>query len=809
MAVSKISSWLGTHNFTEFIFRTKYDLYADMSNPSATPYIRLNGCRFRSTENDPDQLGIRAPFTVEIKIGDAETGYTFTTGTTQGQEEGYIYDLDHDMIYGSYYYIDLSSNQNITIPGNATPFLISVKVTDRNNVEYTFTEPACGPASVGLTGSTSITTGEVSTYTLASSVQSTEYYDVESIMSYALPSPGNSYVYYSVKGYADEYTPTSRMADPFDEISFLPLKYEASTGTVAPANDPNHMNYIEISCYYNTHDGYFADRYTSDGRPVDSPQILIGYAYLPVTVTAGTDPVNPDFAPELESKYYNGNIEAHTSTFGGPVQGETQYQVVFQFVHDTTTSISSAMKYGSYFKSIRVDDYTSGTLVSNTYSREFNSFRYSTSLSSAGSNKRIVFTFTTTLGNVYTYTETLEVIPYSPPTLTTYRARRCSPTSSTIGADIYTYDGNRYIIDDYGEYCLIEWGISVSPLNNHNIKELRIYEPRYPASGSSNYRTRYITPDTYTSSGFYVVPANGELSYDVEMYLYDSFRSITRTAALNTVLAIMDFLKGGSGLAFGKVAELSDTFDVHRNWTLRMPQTIMIGNYGPSGESVNLSNWMASTASRIQTIVDNRPVMIYGEVPTDNPYVNYGHWFDDLNAVCIPSGYGTVQDNYQYRYFIVRTEGYVRAAMKLIRAVTVSRRYLYVDVDYAQTFASPTWYGSPTFRTTIYVMSTEPTTVDQSTGVPNGTILTSRALYGELGRQGADYDGLQYESIYDDYEHDTKNYIDVSRWMGQNVWIAISVAGGLSSGQGAGIVGRLEIHEMSFRKNVITDNTNY
>ena len=142
-----------------------------------------------------------------------------------------------------------------------------------------------------------------------------------------------------------------------------------------------------------------------------------------------------------------------------------------------------------------------------------------------------------------------QVYDYWDPELPTFAIHRCKS------------DGTN---DDAGAFVKIEWGISVAPLGNQNSKSLTIVHPQ----GSST-----PTLSSYSASGFLIVAADIEHSYDITATLTDDLGSCTRTMRLSTAGAILDIHNGGDGIAFGKVAELSDTLEVTADWDVILNTT--------------------------------------------------------------------------------------------------------------------------------------------------------------------------------------------------------------------------------------------
>lgn len=61
-----------------------------------------------------------------------------------------------------------------------------------------------------------------------------------------------------------------------------------------------------------------------------------------------------------------------------------------------------------------------------------------------------------------------------------------------------------------------------------------------------------------------------EYSFDVRYTLKDTFSSISIQEIISTAAVVMDFKRGGKGVAVGKVAEDEYVFEVSEDWDVRV-----------------------------------------------------------------------------------------------------------------------------------------------------------------------------------------------------------------------------------------------
>lgn len=768
MAVSHFATWQGEHELGEnLILEMKYAVYADMSNGNVQPFIRLNGCRVRSKRDVSSQISTRAPLTIKIQLNGEGTRYSFSSGSNIQHQDGTMYDMDTGE-WDGYYYINFSSSTNINIPKNGEEFTLNLAVTTKNNEEYEIIQHACGPVSNTLTGPTSIDTGTVSTYALLNAVWNDAHYMVEATMHTHFPSEGGTGYMYN--GFASEYSPASSEPNEFSQISFVPLRNNATVGDVGRARISYESgNYIVYSHYYYTGDPDFGE--TKGYTTIGPKRILIATYSLGVTVTARAEvnaALRPDFDRVIHIDHSSpDNIDDQIARYGAAIQSKAYYDVWISYENFT----AKMLKYGAKFTSATFTDYLDGTPVVGNTRIEGSHVRYTHGyITNAGNNLIVQYRMTDSYGFVTTYTDTIDVRPYSDPVFTEHSVRRCSLVEEGSGSDYYPYDGNIYKVNDYGEYALIEWGINVTPLDDINSKHLEI-------RGVNGVWT--INLPSYACNGYFVTPADPEKSYDVNFTLRDDFVTVKYTVPLNTALAAIDFLRGGNGMAFGKVAEDPWTFDIHRDWNLAMPYSTYVQNYNLDGTSVNLYDWLQRCMTRMQAIIDNRDVLIYGSSYDRGTGIAtpYQLW-DGSTASCIPAEYGTVSyPGHGGVMTLNRVRANSFAGLLIGDGIIVQRTYLKFasgSSGWTQSFIAQGW-GKTDPKPTIYIMGSKPTTINQSTGVPNGTILTTRTLAMTMHDVGESVDG--YTTGYG-YTDNIK--IDISSYLGSQIWILIVVRNGSS-----------------------------
>lgn len=146
----------------------------------------------------------------------------------------------------------------------------------------------------------------------------------------------------------------------------------------------------------------------------------------------------------------------------------------------------------------------------------------------------------------------ISVEPYAPPKILSCTSKRCNSTGT---------------LTDDGTYVKGEIDYTFYGINDKNELTRKVY---YKKSSVS----------TWTDSGVEYLPhsafvfGNGSISadstYDIKYVLTDTFGSVSVINALSTAAVVMDFKKGGKGIAVGKVAETDNCFEIAPNWNLKM-----------------------------------------------------------------------------------------------------------------------------------------------------------------------------------------------------------------------------------------------
>lgn len=256
--------------------------------------------------------------------------------------------------------------------------------------------------------------------------------------------------------------------------------------------------------------------------PVKNKPQIIGEQYIDFTPKTTSD-----MAPSLTITTADAKT-AIASKFGKFVKSKSQVKATVSFVGQ----YSATFKNGTLKKGAETLNITS---ASQTLT--FQGVVDSTSFN-------IVGKVTDSRNQSATVTSAQTAYDWEAPKVTTLKVTRCNQ------------DGTA---NDAGEYAKVQFNVSISPCGNKNDKALQI---QYKKRADSSWTSQSITMSGYTLNSNIIFAADTESVYDVKINLTDYFQTTTASATLSTAFTLMDFHKGGKGMAIGKVAETANELDI-------------------------------------------------------------------------------------------------------------------------------------------------------------------------------------------------------------------------------------------------------
>jgi microcystin-dependent protein len=223
----------------------------------------------------------------------------------------------------------------------------------------------------------------------------------------------------------------------------------------------------------------------------------------------------------------------------------TQFDCFVQRKSKLSVTISSAGVYGSSVSSV------STTVNGATYSGD----SFSTNeLNTAGTNT-IRVTITDSRGRTTILTNTLEVVAYDSPSVSSVSVFRCDAAGNASNT---------------GVYAMVAVTGAISSVNNKNPRVLKIGHKR---KSETYYTDTTIALSAYTVNGSYRIGGSlsNQYTYDIRVTLGDYFNEAYGYVDLSTAEVILSVRSTGMGLAVGKVAE-EDSFDV--GWPARFRENV-------------------------------------------------------------------------------------------------------------------------------------------------------------------------------------------------------------------------------------------
>ena len=151
-------------------------------------------------------------------------------------------------------------------------------------------------------------------------------------------------------------------------------------------------------------------------------------------------------------------------------------------------------------------------------------------------------------GRSWTDEVSKDVYDYITPHISAFSVMRCNAdgTANTSGA-----------------YLKVVFTASVTPLGNKNTA---VYSVKYKKNSDTAYTTATLTQyaNAYSvSDGTFVFAADTASSYDVTLVVADDFDEWTKSGSGPSIVKFWSLLKKGTGIALGKIAELSGYFEVN------------------------------------------------------------------------------------------------------------------------------------------------------------------------------------------------------------------------------------------------------
>lgn len=299
-------------------------------------------------------------------------------------------------------------------------------------------------------------------------------------------------------------------------------------------------------------------------------------------------------------------------------------------------------------------------------------------------------------------TVSISVVAYSPPSFASYLSQRCL-SSGTVNED--------------GTYIRGLVSYSYASCSNKNTITRATYYKKASETAWTNASAAFSSGTAFTFGGGKI---STETSYDTKYTLTDAFTTIAIQDIVSTAAVVMDFKKGGKGVAVGKVSEVDNAFEVAEDWDVRV--------YGKL-----LKDYIQSFIKTMYPVGS-----IYMSVNNTNPSTYFGGTWVAWGAGRVPVGVNASDSNFST---VEKTGGAstVTLAASQIPSHTHAKGTLATASAGAHThnlnLTKTTWAGSSSSR--VVVDSTDYTAMTNkataSAGAHTHTISGSTAATGGGG----------------------------------------------------------------------------
>lgn len=207
-------------------------------------------------------------------------------------------------------------------------------------------------------------------------------------------------------------------------------------------------------------------------------------------------------------------------------------------------------------------------------------------------------------------TVSISVVAYSPPSFASYLSQRCL-SNGTVNED--------------GTYIRSLVSYSYASCSSKNTITRATYYKKASETAWTNASAAFSSGTAFTFGGGKI---STETSYDIKYTLTDAFTTIAIQDIVSTAAVVMDFKKGGKGVAVGKVSEVDNAFEVAEDWDVRV--------YGKL-----LKDYIQSFIKTMYPVGS-----IYMSVNNTNPSTYFGGTWVAWGAGRVPVGINTADGNF-------------------------------------------------------------------------------------------------------------------------------------------------------------------
>ena len=252
---------------------------------------------------------------------------------------------------------------------------------------------------------------------------------------------------------------------------------------------------------------------------------FVGTKYTGFTVSVPAS-VKPGVSVTLD------DVAGADNTYGSPVQNLSRIKVK---ITATPAYSSPIVSYSTTIKNVR-----------------YSGAEFTTTTLTGSGDYPVQVTVTDKRGRTGTWSYTMKVLAYTPPTVSSIAVRRCNK------------DGT---LNDRGDYVEVTFSAAVSSMSSKNTA---VYAVKYKKSSASSWtnlttdanglKPADLTGNYNVNNQAYVFAADGSSSYDVEVSATDRHNTSARSTSASTAFTLINYHPDGNALRFGGVAEEENTF---------------------------------------------------------------------------------------------------------------------------------------------------------------------------------------------------------------------------------------------------------
>lgn len=267
------------------------------------------------------------------------------------------------------------------------------------------------------------------------------------------------------------------------------------------------------------------------------------------------------------------DASGHLATYGKYIQGRSKLNI----------SIDASGLYGStisaYKTTVDGKAYTSASFISDP-------------LTSSG-DIVVEVTVIDSRGRTATASQTITALAYSSPKISAFTIFRCDASGNPHAS---------------GEHMAVKFSAEITALENKNTAAYKI-------SNKKQSDTTYTETTLSALSGVYSVTDSTFIfdseitsAYDVILNVTDSFSTTSKQGRGAVAKKLLSFKSGGTGIAFGKVAELDDYFECDFDSKFNKGLNVL--------GSSNLADITANSAYFSGGVTESIPTYYYGDCNT-------------------------------------------------------------------------------------------------------------------------------------------------------------------------------------------------